>query len=133
MGRKVSDGKAFDATAPTSQVINDYDLYRIGGWNGVAIGAKDATQTDRAMSFEMDPAAIYSILIPSALNPAVGAELYWAVNDNTTFQRGDTDLLAAPPTAAATTITPCFKVSRTKNAANEVQGRIMQSVNLETA
>jgi hypothetical protein len=53
MGYKVSDGKTFDATAPAAQVINDGDLYRIGGWNGIAIGAKDGTQTDRTMSFEM--------------------------------------------------------------------------------
>jgi hypothetical protein len=32
MGRRYSDGKTFDATAPNAQVINDYDLYRINGW-----------------------------------------------------------------------------------------------------
>ena len=131
MGRKVSDGKAFDAVAPSGQVINDGDLYRIGGWNGSAIGAKDSTQTDRTMAFEMDPAAIYSVLVPSGINPAVGDFLYWTTNDSTTFQRGDTHLLTAPSAAAGTTPTPCFQVLVAKNAANYVQGRIMQSVNFE--
>lgn len=131
MGRKVSDGKSFDATAPSGQVINDYDLYRILGWNGCAIGAKDASQTDRTMAFECDPAAIYSVKVPAALNPAVGAYLWWATNDNTTFQRGDTHLVAADPAAAGTSAEPCFKVLVAKNAAGEVQGRVLQSAILE--
>lgn len=123
MGRKVSDGKAFNAAAPSGQVINDYDLYRIGGWNGAAIGAKDATQTDRTLAFEADSDAIYSILVPAGLAPAVGDKLYWATNDSTTFQRGDTNLAA---TGAAGQF-PCFHVLKTKNAAGYVQGRIRQS------
>jgi hypothetical protein len=123
MGRKVSDGKAFDAVAPAGQVINDGDLFRIGGWNGSAIGQKDGVQADRAMSFEDDTDAIYSILVPVALAPAVGALLYWTANDITTFQRGDTHLVAA----GAAGQLPCFKVLVAKNAANYVQGRISQS------
>lgn len=130
MGQKISDGKAFDAVAP-GQVINDYDLYRIGGWNGVAVGAKDASQTDRTMSFECDPPAIYSIKVPAGLTPVVGDWLYWTTTDSTTFQDGAVHLLAAPPAAAATTATPCFQCISTKNAAGYVQGRIVQSFNLE--
>jgi hypothetical protein len=131
MGRKVSDGKSFIAAAPSGQVINDYDLYRIGGWNGAAVGAKDAVQTDRTMTFECDPPAIYSVKVPGALNPAAGAYLWWAINDNVTFQRGDTDLVAADPAAAGVSNEPCFKVLKTKNAAGYVQGRILQSAPLE--
>lgn len=123
MGRKVTDGKAFNATAPSGQVINDYDLYRIGGWNGVAIGAKDGVQTDRTMAFEADPPAIYSILLPSGINPAAGALLYWATNDNTTFQRGDTNLAVS----GAAGQLPCAKVLKTKNAAGYAQVRVLQS------
>ena len=133
MGRKVSDGKAFDAASPSGQVINDFDLYRIGGWNGVAIGAKDATQTDRTQAFECDPAAIYEIKIPAALNPAAGSFLWWTTNDATTFQRGDTHLLAADPAAAGTSTLPCFEVLKTKNAANYIQGRVLQSPAIDTA
>lgn len=131
MGRKVSDGKAFDAASPSGQVINDYDFFRIGGWNGVAIGAKDATQTDRMQSFEMDPAAIYEIKVPGALTPAVGAYLWWTTNDASTFQRGDTHLVAADPAAAGVSNEPCFKVLKTKNAAGYVRGRVLQSAPLE--
>lgn len=125
MGRKVSDGKAFDAVAPSGQVINDYDLYRIGGWNGVAVGSKDASQTDRTLAFECDPAAVYSIKVPGGLTPAVGDSLYWSTNDATTFQRGDTDLVAVG--SADPGELPCFHVLVAKNAAGYVQGRVMQS------
>jgi hypothetical protein len=123
MGYKVSDGKAVDLTAPSSQVINDGDLFRIAGWNGIAIGAKDGSQTDRTLSFEADPAAIYSVLFPAALNPAVGAFVYWATNDATTFQRGDTNLAA---TGAAGQL-PAGKVLVAKNAAGYAQIRVLQS------
>lgn len=124
MGYKVSDGKAFDAAAPAGQVINDYDLYRIAGWNGVAIGAKDASQTDRTLSFEADPAAMYSILLP-AIAPVVGDFLYWTTNDSTTFQRGDTHLVLAA--AAANGQEPCAKVLKAKNANGYAVVRVMQS------
>lgn len=123
MGRKVSDGKSFDATAPAGQVINDYDLYRIGGWNGCAVGAKDGTQTDRTMSFECDTNAVYSIKVPAGVNPAAGDKLYWTTNDDSTFQRGDTHLAAA----GAAGQLPCFHVLVAKNAAGYVQGRVEQS------
>jgi predicted RecA/RadA family phage recombinase len=122
MGQKISDGKAFDAVAPAGQVINDGDLYRVGGWNGVAVGAKDAAQTDRTMSWEMDPAAIYSVLFPAALNPAVGARVYWATKDSTTFQRGDTNLQAG---ASATDTTGSAVVMVVKNAAGYAQVRVI--------
>lgn len=123
MGQRISDGKAFNATAPNGQIINDYDLYRIAGYNGCAIGAKDATQTDRTLAFEMDTNAIYSIKLPAALNPAAGDKLYWAVNDSTTFQRGDTNLAAAGGAGQL----PCCQVLKTKNAAGYAQVRVEQS------
>lgn len=124
MGYKVTDGKAINVTAPSSQVINDYDLYRIGGWNGVAIGSKDATQTDRALALECDPAAIYSVLLP-AISPVVGDFLFWATNDATTFQRGDTNLTLVA--ASANGQLPCAQVLKVKNAAGYARIRVMQS------
>lgn len=132
MGYKVSDGKAVDVTMP-AQVINDGDLYRVGGWNGFAIGAKDASQADRTMSLETDPAAIYSFKVPAGVNPAVGAYLWWTTNDATTFQDGAVHLLAADPAAANTSTEPCVKISATKNAAGYCQGRVLQSATLDTA
>lgn len=122
IGQKISDGKAFDAVAPSGQVINDGDFYRVGGWNGIAIGAKDASQTDRTMAWEMDPAAIYSVLFPAALAPAVGARVYFATKDATTFQRGDTHLQAA---ASATDTTGSAIVMVAKNAAGYAQVRVL--------
>ena len=125
MGRKVSDGKAVNVVMPSGQVINDGDMYRVGGWNGVAIGAKDGTQTDRTMALEADPPAIYSILVPAGLSPAVGDDLYWATNDGTTFQRADTNLVAKASSVNGQL--PCFHVLKTKNPAGYIQGRILQS------
>lgn len=119
MGQKISDGKAFDAAAPAATVINDGDLFRIGGWNGAAIGAKDAVQVDRTMAFDMDTNAIHSVKFPAGLSPVVGQAVYWTTFDNTTFQRGDTHLAAAVVGAAV------FKCLSTKNAAGYVQGRIL--------
>lgn len=120
MGQKISDGKAFNAAAPAGQVINDYDLFRINGWNGCAIGQKDASQTDRTLAFEMDPAAIYSIKVPAGLTPVVGANAYWATQDATTFQRGDTNLAASGGAGQL----PCLKWLTTKNAAGYAQCRV---------
>ena len=122
MGQKISDGKAPAVTFPASEVINDYDLYRVNGWNGCAIGALDADDTARTLAFEMDTNAVYSVKLPGALNPAVGAVLYWATPGS--FQRGDTHLQAAPATAGDP---PAFKVLATKNAAGYAQGRVLNN------
>jgi hypothetical protein len=122
MSRKYSDGKAFDATAPAA-VINDGDLYRIAGWNGVAVGAKDASQPDRTMAFECDTDAVYDILLPAGITPTVGANLFWTANDITTFQRGDTHLALS----GAAGQLPCGKVLIVKNAAGYAKCRINQS------
>lgn len=124
MGYKVSDGKAIDVTYPSSQVINDWDMYRVGGWNHVAIGSLTSTGTPRTLAGEADPAAIYSILLP-AISPVAGDFLYWATNDSTTFQRGDTNLTLQA--ASANGQMPCAHVLVAKNAAGYAQVRIMQS------
>lgn len=122
MGQRISDGKAFNGTVPSGQVINDYDLYRVSGKNGCAVGSKDATQLDRTLAFEMDTNAIYSIKVPSALNPAVGRCLFWA-DPTQAFQRGDTHLTGVEPVASGDA--PCFWVTGAKNAAGYVQGRVL--------
>lgn len=122
MGQKISDGKAFNATAPISQVINDYDLYRIAGWTGAAIGANDGVAA-KAMAFEADTNAIYSVKFPAGLSPAVGDVVNWSAGANTVFKRGDTDLVAT-----GGGVGPVFKCLSTKNAAGYVQGRILNIV-----
>lgn len=120
MGQKISDGKAVDRVCPAGDFF-DYDLYRIGGWNGCVVTDCLAAATARSRAFEADPAAIYSILVPSALNPAVGALLYW--DDQTAaVQRGDTDLVVGSLTLADQA---CFLVTKVKNANGYVQGRVL--------
>lgn len=120
MGRKVSDGKAINLVAPTSQIINDYDLYRITNINGVAVTSKDATQADRTLAFEIDTNSIYSIKVPAGFAPAVGHAIFWANPD--IFQRGDTNLTYEP---AVSGDQPCFFVTKAVNAAGYIQGRVL--------
>lgn len=122
MGRKVSDGKAQNRTAPAGKIINDGDLYRILGWNGSAIGNVVVADTARTLAFEADPPAIYSIKCTVALTPAVGAFLYWATNDATTYQDGAINCVAS---AAVAGDRPCFLVTEAKNAAGYIRGRIL--------
>ena len=122
MGYRVSDGKAPAFTFPASQVINDYDLYRVNGWTFCAIGSVDATQTDRTRAGDMDTNAVFSVLLPTALTPAVGDLLYWS--SGTGFKRGDTDLVAAGTVGG---VGPVVKVLVAKNAAHYAQVRILQA------
>lgn len=123
MGQKISDGKAFNLTVPGGSAVIDNELYRIGGINGLSIGAVATSDTARTLAFEADPAAVYSVYIPDALSPVAGAFLYW--NDPTAFQYGRTNLKATPQHDGDI---PCFFVTKAKNAANYVQGRILNGV-----
>lgn len=121
MGRKVSDGKAVNRTLTGSEVIEDYELYRVDGWNGVAIGTKGATE-DKTLAFEADTNAIYSVGIGASLDPDPGDLLFWA--DPSTFQSGKTNLVASP-SGNDLTDGPCFLVTKAKNDADECQGRVL--------
>ena len=123
MGRKYSDGKAIDVTVPGATVINDGDLYRVSGWNFIAIGAKDASQTDRTLAGECETNTIYDILLPAGITPTVGANLFWTANDITTFQRGDTHLALT----GAAGQQPCAKVLIVKNAAGYAKVLVFQN------
>jgi hypothetical protein len=120
MGFKISDGKAFDAAAPSSTVINDGDLYRVGGFNGFAIGAKDATQADRTLSFEMDQQAWWKIKLPDGLEPDPGDLLYW--DDPSAFQAGEDDLQAS---AASPGDRPACEVVESINDAGYATVRVL--------
>lgn len=111
MGRKVSDGKAFNRTVPGGHAVSDYELYRIGGINGLAIGAVAVGDTVRTLAFEADPSAVYSIHVPAGVNPAEGDYLYWA--DPTTFQDGAVNLRVTP---AHVGDAPCFWVTQARSA-----------------
>lgn len=112
IGRKVSDGKAFNLTVPAGDVVADGELYRIGGINGFAVGDVAADDTDRTRAFEASTEFVHSIHVPAAVNPAVGAVLYWAA-PAAAFQDGQVNLQAAP---AAAGDSPCFWVTEARSS-----------------
>lgn len=112
MGYKVSDGKAIDVAAPAATAITDGELYRIGGWTGVAVGSKDTTQLDRNFALEISEEFIYCVKLPAGWTPAVGDVGYWATSARATFQKGDTHLQS---TAATAGDPPVVKVVRVKD------------------
>lgn len=116
MGHKRDDGKAVDVSAPAATVINDGDLYRIGGISGFAIGAKDGVQTDLGMALEVDKHAAWKIKLPGALAPAVGDLLYWTAGAG--LKKGDTDL------TATVTGQPIVQVVEAKNTAGYATVRL---------
>lgn len=119
MGRKVSDGKAFNLTVPGGEAVLDGELYRIDGLNGFAIGAVEVTDTDRTLAFESDTNAIHSINVPEGVDPAVGDVLYWT--DASAFQSGPDDLVEAGSGP------PCFFVTGAK-VNGVVRGRVLNGV-----
>jgi hypothetical protein len=109
MGQLKHDGRATQGgmTAPAG-VITKGDLYRLNGWNGIALKSIAAADTVRTLDFEISAERIWYIKLPAALNPAVGDPLYWTAGAG--FKRGDTDL------AAAVVGSPAAKVEEAKDA-----------------
>ena len=119
MGQKKSDGKASVGgfSAPAGQVVNFGDLYRLNGWNHIALADIGSADTVRNYGAEWDANAIWYVLLPAALNPAVGDYLYWTAGAG--FKRGDTDL------AAAVVGSPVCKVEEAKNANGYAAVRVL--------
>lgn len=125
MGRKVSDGKAWNVTIPAeSYDVLDGELVRVSGVNGCTVGEVLQTDTDRTLAIECAHDFIHSIHLPSAVNPAAGDFLYWATPS--AFQYGPTHLQATKNGA------PAFFVmeSRTSDGAGGyvVRGRVLNGV-----
>lgn len=119
MGQLKTDGRATSGstfTAPAG-VINFGDLYRLNGWNHVALKTVLAADTVRVYGGEIAPDRIWYVLLPAALNPAVGDYLYWTAGAG--FKRGDTDL------TATVTGSPVAKVEEAKNANGYAAIRIL--------
>lgn len=107
MGHLFSDGKAIDVVAPGATAISFGDLYRIDLWSGIAMDTIGASDVNRGMALEVSE-RFWKVLFPGALNPAVGAYVYWTAG--TGFKRGDTDL------SATVNGNPVGKVVIAKNA-----------------
>jgi len=56
MGQLYSDGKAIDVVGPAGD-INMGDLYRIGGWNGIAMKDVVTADVDRKLALETSSGA----------------------------------------------------------------------------
>jgi len=110
MGQLKHDGRATQGgvSAPAAQAIVKGDLYRINGWNGIALKTIGASDTLRTMDMEIAPDRVWYIKLPAALSPAVGDYIYWTSGAG--FKRGDTDL------AAAVVGAPVAKVDEVKDA-----------------
>jgi predicted RecA/RadA family phage recombinase len=119
VGHFYTDGKAIDATAADSTVVSKGDLYRMGGWNGIAMKNVAAADTDRGLALETSAERVWKVKLPAGVTPAVGDVLYWSTNSGQ--KAGADDLVASPPTGAA----PCCKVLVAKNAAGYAAVRVL--------
>ena len=119
MGQLKSDGRATlgGFSAPAAQAIVKGDLYRINGWNGTAMRAIGASDTDRTLDLEIAPDRIWYVKVPAGVNPAIGDPLYWTTGAG--FKRADTDLQVAAQGS------PCAKVEEVKDANGWVAVRIL--------
>lgn len=119
MGQLKHDGRATQGgfSAPAGQTINFGDLYRLNGWNHVALSKIASGDTARSYGGEIAPDRIWYVLLPAALSPAVGDFLYWTAGAG--FKRGDTDL------TATVTGSPVVKVEEVKNANGYAAVRIL--------
>lgn len=119
MGQLKTDGKATQGgyAAPGGQVITFGDLYRLNGWNHIALTNIGASDTVRSYGGEISAERIWYVKFPAALNPAVGTYVYWTAGAG--FKRGDTDL------TATVTGSPVAIVEEAKNAQGYAAVRVL--------
>jgi hypothetical protein len=117
MGNKKTEGATIDATVPGGQTVVKGELYRIDGWNGIAMSTVLPTDPELGVALENDNQAIWYITIPAAVAAARGDVLYWTAG--TGFKKGSTDLSA---TVAGP---PAVKVEEAKDANNVVGVRVL--------
>jgi hypothetical protein len=109
LGQLKHDGRATlgGYTWPAG-VITYGDLYRLNDWNGIALKNIAAADTVRVADMEISSERIWYVKFPGAVNPALGAFVYWTAGAG--FKRGDTDL------TATITGSPVAKIEEVKDA-----------------
>lgn len=122
MGHLFSDGKAIDVAAGAGTTINKGDLYRISGWNGIAMKNVASDDTDRSLALETSSERIWKVKLPTGLTPSVGDILNWSTG--TGQKAGDTDLVAQ---STSTSTGPACKVLVAKNAAGYAAVRVLNT------
>lgn len=114
MGRKVSDGRSVDVTAPASTLIEAFEMYRVDGWTGFAADEITTTEVDRAFALIVDEGE-YRVKVPAATAAARGDFLQWTTGAG--FKKASTDLSAiAAPTDGSTPILAVAKVTAVRNS-----------------
>ena len=113
MPGKYSDGKALNFVAPAGGVLAGR-LYRVGGWNHIAVTDAAAGET---YAGEVDPMANYRIPVPAGLTGAVG-DVYYLPPASP--QTGSTALTA---TAAGNVL--AVKVTEAKDGNNIMGVRVL--------
>lgn len=119
MGQLKHDGRATQGgfAAPAATDLPFGELFRINGWNGIAMTHIGATDTLRTLDLEISSERIWYIKLPAGVTPAQGDVLYWSAGAG--FKRGDTDLQAAVAGA------PCCKVEEVKDANGYAAVRVL--------
>ncbi len=118
MGQLKHDGRATSGgvTAPAGDFPFG-DLFRINGWNGIALTHIATGDTVRTLDLEISAERVWYVKIPAAASPAVGDFLYWTAGAG--LKRGDTDL------TVTATGTPVAKVEEAKDANNYCAIRVL--------
>jgi hypothetical protein len=110
MGNMKHEGDAIDVVSPGGGVtITKGELYRIDGWNGIAMSTVLPTDPELGLALEVRRRVWY-VKLPAATAAARGDVLYWTAGAG--FKRGDTDLSATVAGA------PACKVEEAKDANN---------------
>jgi len=117
MGQLKSDGKAVNVPVVPAGQYNFGELFRINGWNGIAMKTVNTADTTRAMAMEVSSERIWYFSIPAAVAAAQGAYLYWTAGAGT--KRGDTDL------TSTVTGSPILAIEEAKDANNVVGARVL--------
>jgi hypothetical protein len=118
MGQLKHDGRATQGgfTAPAG-IFTFGDLYRINDWNGIALSSIGSADTVRSLDLEISSERIWYVKVPAAINPAIGAFVYWTAGAG--LKRGDTDL------ATAVVGAPVGKVEEVKDANGYMAIRVL--------
>jgi len=118
MGQLKHDGRATQGgvTAPAGDFPFG-DLFRINGWNGIALQHIATGDTVRTLDLEIAPDRVWYVKIPAAAAPAVGDFLYWTAGAG--LKRGDTDI------TTTATGSPIAKVEEAKDANNYCAIRVL--------
>jgi hypothetical protein len=123
VGRKVTDGKAVDVTAPGSTHIETGEVYRIDGWTGFSMDDIAADEVDRGMALECTE-SVWSVKTPSGTAATRGAYLQWATG--TGFRAGPTQLEdVAIPAAGGVPDTAVAKVETPRNSGGYARIRLI--------